>query len=68
MLEKIYDELVGDKAMQRKGLIERVSALENKRWKEVVASAGVGGVIGGTIVYLLMKLGIIPVIKMLAEL
>lgn len=66
-VKELREELLGNPVFKRKGIIERVIALERRRWRDIATSSSIGGLIGGAIVYIAQKLGIIQAIKLLAS-
>lgn len=65
-VDDIHREIIGSVEYKHKGLIERVGELEDEkkaRWKTMLKSGSIGGLIGGTLGLFSQKIGLVKLIS-----
>lgn len=65
-VDDIHREIIGSVEYKHKGLLDRVGELEadkKARWKTMVKTGSIGGLIGGTLGLISQKVGLVKLIS-----
>jgi hypothetical protein len=67
----IHREIIGSAEYKHKGLLDRVAELEEEkkaRWKTMIKTGSIGGLIGGTLGLFSQKIGLVKLAGLLGHL